>query len=100
MAALTPCGGCKGLVGAIHKCPECNMSMHPFCGKGIGDEGFGQSIICPPCQSQANAPPGETLQTAAVAAAAAVAVMAAAAEPTAAVPFPTSPVAQGAHKSL
>jgi len=56
MSSLTPCGGCKGPVGSVHTCP-CGVSMHPFCGKGIGEEGYGQSIVCPSCQSAAPPPP-------------------------------------------
>ena len=56
MSRLTPCGGCKGPVGSVHTCP-CGVSMHPFCGKGIGEEGYGQSVVCPSCQSAAPPPP-------------------------------------------
>ena len=38
------CGGCKKPCGPIHRCPGCNVNMHPWCGKPIGEEGYGQAI--------------------------------------------------------
>ena len=31
----------SALITAVHKCP-CGRAMHGFCGRGIGEEGFGQ----------------------------------------------------------
>ncbi|CAB1116197.1 unnamed protein product [Ectocarpus sp. CCAP 1310/34] len=53
-AGLRPCGEptCQQksqLVSAIHQCP-CGRSMHAFCGRGIGEEGYGQQRECSDCQ--------------------------------------------------
>lgn len=37
-------------MGGVHTCPVCSVHMHPFCGKPVGKEGFGQSVICPKCE--------------------------------------------------
>ncbi|KAF1773592.1 Zinc finger, RING/FYVE/PHD-type [Phytophthora cactorum] len=47
----SPCGGCGEDVGNVHQCPDCNRSMHTFCGTPVGAEGFGQRIRCPDCSS-------------------------------------------------
>ncbi|CAM9380565.1 unnamed protein product, partial [Ectocarpus sp. 12 AP-2014] len=52
----TTCGEptCKHksqLLTAIHKCP-CGRPMHAFCGRGIGDEGYGQQRMCTDCQKK------------------------------------------------
>ena len=44
------CAGCGLPVSNIHTCDVCKHNMHPFCGKPIGEEGFGQKIRCTPCQ--------------------------------------------------
>ncbi|KAL4167444.1 hypothetical protein KRP22_012928 [Phytophthora ramorum] len=49
MAAFSPCGGCGELVGNVHVCPVCQISMHTWCGTPEGPEGFGQKIMCPKC---------------------------------------------------
>jgi hypothetical protein len=46
---LAPCGGCGKPVGPVHKCDRCKRNMHTFCGKPIGEEGYGQSIRCSKC---------------------------------------------------
>jgi hypothetical protein len=46
---MSPCGGCGGLVGPVHKCDRCNSNMHPFCGRTIGEEGYGSFARCPKC---------------------------------------------------
>ena len=51
-------GGCGNAVGDVHKCPHCQVSMHPFCGLGVGDEGFGQPVICKVCQQTNGVPAG------------------------------------------
>ena len=53
-AGLRPCGEptCQQksqLVSAVHQCP-CGRSMHAFCGRGIGEEGYGQQRECSDCQ--------------------------------------------------
>ncbi|ETO82009.1 hypothetical protein F444_03758 [Phytophthora nicotianae P1976] len=50
-AQLAPCGDYSDLVGPIHICPICFVHMHPFCGKSVGQEGFGQHVVCPDCDS-------------------------------------------------
>ncbi|CAB1102429.1 unnamed protein product [Ectocarpus sp. CCAP 1310/34] len=37
------------LITAVHQCP-CGQPMHGFCGRGIGEEGFGQQRECTDCQ--------------------------------------------------
>ena len=49
----TLCPVCKESVGSAHKCPYCSKNIHVFCGRGIGNEGYGQKIICPDCDSKA-----------------------------------------------
>ena len=49
----TLCPVCKESVGSAHKCTYCSKNMHVFCGRGIGNEGYGQKIICPDCDSKA-----------------------------------------------
>ncbi|OWZ21184.1 hypothetical protein PHMEG_0004301 [Phytophthora megakarya] len=46
---IAPCEGCGEPVGPVHSCPLCSCHMHPFCGRGVGEEGFGQNIQCPSC---------------------------------------------------
>ncbi|KAL3656195.1 hypothetical protein V7S43_018982 [Phytophthora oleae] len=46
---IAPCGGCGEPVGSVHRYPACFCHMHPFCGRAVGDEGFGQAIQCPKC---------------------------------------------------
>ena len=36
-------------VGPVHQCP-CGRWMHGFCGRGIGEEGYGQQRECTDCQ--------------------------------------------------
>jgi len=45
-----PCGGCGKPVGPVHKCDRCFMNMHPFCGRTIGEEGYGSCVRCPKCE--------------------------------------------------
>jgi hypothetical protein len=51
-------GGCGNAVGDVHKCPHCQVSMHPFCGLRFGAEGFGQPVICKVCQQTNGVPAG------------------------------------------
>ena len=46
---LAPCGGCREAVGSVHQCIHCGSNIHPWCGVSTGEEGYGQSIICPNC---------------------------------------------------
>jgi hypothetical protein len=48
-SSLGPCGGCGKNVGPVHKCDRCKRNMHPFCGRTIGEEGYGSSVRCPTC---------------------------------------------------
>lgn len=43
------CCSCGKEAGDAHKCPTCTRNMHPFCGKGQGEEGYGQEILCRYC---------------------------------------------------
>lgn len=45
------CRGCGRVCGDAHKCDICGSNMHPFCGRGIGEEGHGQIIRCRICDS-------------------------------------------------
>mgnify|MGYP001810512301 CR=1 FL=1 len=47
--SLSPCGGCGQPVSPVHKCDLCYRSMHPFCGRTIGEEGHGSSVRCKEC---------------------------------------------------
>lgn len=46
---MSPCRGCGTGVGPVHKCDICKQSMHPWCGRPIGEEGHGQAVRCPQC---------------------------------------------------
>ena len=46
---LGRCGGCGKEVGPVHKCDLCKCNMHPFCGRTIGEEGYGSAVRCPKC---------------------------------------------------
>ena len=46
---LKPCGGCGELVSGVHRCSTCNAKMHVFCGTRVGEEGYGQDVICKKC---------------------------------------------------
>ena len=47
--ALKPCGGCGNNVSGVHRCPTCKANMHVFCGTRVGEEGYGQAVICKKC---------------------------------------------------
>ena len=49
---LTLCGGCGQKVGPAHKCDICKRNMHPFCGREIGEEGYGSTVRCKKCDEQ------------------------------------------------
>ena len=46
------CRGCGRVCRSSHKCDECGSNMHPFCGRQIGEEGYGQIIRCRICDKQ------------------------------------------------
>ena len=46
------CGGCGTEAGPVHKCDICFRHMHPFCGRTIGEEGYGAPVRCPRCDKQ------------------------------------------------
>jgi hypothetical protein len=48
---LGTCGKCGGEVGPVHKCDICKHNMHTWCGRPLGDEGYGQFIRCPKCDT-------------------------------------------------
>ena len=44
------CPVCKlGPFQGGHQCIACKRMVHIFCGKPIGEEGFGQKILCNDC---------------------------------------------------
>ena len=49
---LSRCGGCGGEVGPVHKCDICKRNMHVFCGRTIGEEGYGAPVRCPKCDNK------------------------------------------------
>ena len=46
------CPGCGEETSCIHRCPDCNCGLHVFCGTPVGEEGYGQSSVCPKCQEK------------------------------------------------
>lgn len=46
---LSKCGKCGHEVGPVHKCDICRHNMHTWCGRPLGEEGYGQFIRCPKC---------------------------------------------------
>ena len=40
----------KELTGG-HSCQSCNKYVHLLCGKPIGEEGYGQKVICSKCEN-------------------------------------------------
>jgi hypothetical protein len=49
---LSACGGCGLPVAPVHKCDMCQRSMHPFCGRTIGEEGYGSTVRCKKCDGK------------------------------------------------
>ncbi|KAG7380984.1 hypothetical protein PHYBOEH_011231 [Phytophthora boehmeriae] len=47
--ATTLCAGCGDEAGRVHVCPDCDRSVHPWCGYPVGEEGYGQPVRCPSC---------------------------------------------------
>lgn len=43
------CKICKNIVGKAHKCKKCKGFVHLICGNTIGEEGYGQEVICFVC---------------------------------------------------
>ena len=43
------CNVCGNEVGDAHVCVQCKLPVHLPCGKGIGEEGYGQSVLCKNC---------------------------------------------------
>ena len=43
----------KELTGG-HSCQSCNKFVHLLCGKPIGEEGYGQKVICSECSKCEN----------------------------------------------
>ena len=48
------CHICFGNVSGAHKCNQCRRSVHLICGIGVGEEGYGQEVICFKCHSTGN----------------------------------------------
>ena len=44
------CVVCKKDVGKVHQCNICKHYVHVFCGVGLGEEGFGQRVVCFNCE--------------------------------------------------
>ena len=44
------CGDCGAHAGPVHLCDKCGCHMHGFCGRGIGEEGYG-SVKCADARS-------------------------------------------------
>lgn len=49
---MNPCPKFEEDVGPAHKCPDCKLNIHPFCGTPIGEEGYGQAIRCDLCSKK------------------------------------------------
>ena len=46
------CKVCDGDVTGAHKCMKCQESVHFICGKGVGEEGYGQGVVCKICEKR------------------------------------------------
>lgn len=46
------CGGCGKVCEPVHKCDKCHQTMHPFCGRHLGQEGHGAAVRCPRCDGK------------------------------------------------
>ena len=46
------CHICMQDVGKAHKCKKCRKSVHIFCGIRVGEEGYGQNVICFDCSNK------------------------------------------------
>jgi hypothetical protein len=49
---LDYCGGCGKVCEPVHKCDMCYQTMHPFCGRHLGEEGHGAAVRCPQCDGK------------------------------------------------
>lgn len=49
MTSGISCVWCKRAVGSAHKCTKCDFPCHIICGKPVGEEGYGQEVICNIC---------------------------------------------------
>ncbi|CAB3992085.1 Hypothetical predicted protein [Paramuricea clavata] len=51
------CHVCDTIVGQAHQCAKCHKHVHLFkCGKPIGEEGYGQKVICNTCNTAEGKP--------------------------------------------
>lgn len=48
------CHVCFDTVSGSHMCVVCRRSVHVFCGKGVGEEGYGQAVTCYKCLDTSN----------------------------------------------
>ena len=44
------CRKCRGVAQVAHRCDKCGSCMHPWCGRGIGEECHGQPVCCEWCE--------------------------------------------------
>ena len=43
------CVGCGNETDGAHKYQNCDLNCHIICGSPVGEEGYGQSVVCPNC---------------------------------------------------
>ena len=43
------CIVCDNIADGAHKCNQCKQIVHQICGNGIGEEGYGQEVVCFKC---------------------------------------------------
>ena len=46
------CVSCKSETSGAHKCQDCGLHCHVICGTPVGEEGYGQAVVCPKCSSK------------------------------------------------
>ena len=51
---LAKCPECGLLVGPVHKCDTCLRNMHGYCGRPMGEEGYGQLRRCTRCDTKSS----------------------------------------------
>jgi len=47
---MQKCVVCNNEVGTAHKCDICKNNVHLICGTGVGDEEYGQFVVCFNCE--------------------------------------------------
>ena len=43
------CVACGQKTSGVHSCPDCFRFIHTVCGRLVGEEGYGSSVVCPAC---------------------------------------------------